>query len=108
MSKKPTNNPVVKPSAELLKASFDAGFADGRLEAIEESMDSVAKLIFKAETMIAGLGDNPALKDNANHTLRALQLAFTAVTDSVNGSAAFHSLLEQSRQRLLKNTVAIH
>lgn len=108
MSKKPANNPITKPGAELLKASFDAGFADGRLEAIEESMDAVAKLIFKAEAMIAGLGENPALKDNASHTLRALQVAFAAVTGSVNGSASFHSLLEQSRQRLLKSTAAIH
>lgn len=110
MSKKPTNNPLTKPGAELLKASFDAGFADGRLEAIEESIDTVAGLIFKAEAMIAGLGENPeqALQDNANHTLRALHVAFAAVSGSANGGAAFRSLLEQSRQRLLKKTTAIH
>lgn len=110
MSKKIVNNPLTKPGAELLKASFDAGFADGRLAAIEESMDTVAGLIFKAETMIAGLGENPdrALLDNASHTLRALHVAFAAVTGSANGGAAFHSLLEQSRQRLLKKTAAIH
>lgn len=92
----------IKPTSELLKASYNAGAASGRLEAIEESMDSVAGLIFKAEAMIAGLGDNPdkAIQNNADHTLRALQLAFAAVTGSVNGSPAFRELLEQSRLRL--------
>lgn len=110
MSKKSTTGPTAKPSADLLKASFDAGFADGRLEAIEESMDTVARLIFKAEAMIAGLGENPdrALQENASHTLRALHVAFAAVTGSVNGSAGFHALLEQCRQRPHKKTTAIH
>ena len=99
-----------KPGAEMLLASYNAGVADGRLEAIEESIDAVAALIFKAEAMIAGLGENlePTLRDNANHTLRALQLAFAAVAGAVNGSAACRDLLEQSRQRLLKKANAIH
>ncbi len=99
-----------KPGAEMLMASYKAGFAEGRLEAIEESIDAVAALIFKAEAMIAGLGENPerTLRDNADHTIRALHLAFAAVTGAVNGSTAFRDVLEQSRQRLLKKANAIH
>lgn len=73
-------------------------------------MDTVAGLIFKAEAMIASLGGDPdrAILDNASHTLRALHVAFAAVTGSVNGSAAFNELLEQSRQRVLKKAAAMH
>ena len=110
VSKKTKENSNVKPSNELLKASYNAGFASGRLEAIEESMDTLAALIIKAETLIAGLGDNPdrTILDNANHTLRALQVAFAAVTGSVNGSAACTALFEQSKARLAKKTSALH
>lgn len=73
-------------------------------------MDAVAALIFKAEAILASLGDNPerAIQDSAGHTLRALNLAFAAVTGSSNGSTAFNELLDQSRQRLLKKTGAMH
>jgi hypothetical protein len=110
VSKKSKENPLAKPGNTVLMASYKAGFADGRLNAIEESMDTVAGLIFKAEAIIAGLADNPnrAIQDNASHTLRALQVAFAAVTGSVNGSAAFLALLEQSKQRLLKKAAAMH
>ena len=110
MPKKSKDNPLAKPGNDVLMASYKAGFAEGRLEAIEESMDAVAALIFKAEDMTAGLGTNPerAIRDNAEHTLRALHLAFAAVTGSVNGSAAFRDLLAQSRQRLLKKAGAMH
>ncbi|MDB6063634.1 MAG: hypothetical protein JWM78_3737 [Verrucomicrobiaceae bacterium] len=70
-------------------------------------MDTVAGLIFKAEAMIAGLNSD-ALKENASHTLRALHVAFAAVTDSANGSPAFHELLDQSKQRLLKKSASLH
>lgn len=110
MSKKSKENSPITPSSELLKASYNAGFASGRLEAIEESMDAVAALIFKAEGIIAGLGDTPdsAMQANANHTLRALQIAFAVVTDSVNGSPAFNALLDQSRQRLQTKAASMH
>lgn len=73
-------------------------------------MDAVAGLIFKAEAILARLGENPepAIKESASHTLRALNLAFAAVTGSTNGSAACNSLLDQSRQRLHKKTTAMH
>lgn len=110
MSKKTKESANVKPSNELLLASYNAGHASGRLEAIEESMDTIAALIQKAETLIAGLGENPdrAIHENASHTLRALQVAFAAVTGSANGSAACNALLEQSRARLAKKTSALH
>lgn len=110
MTKKSKDNLLATRSSDVLMASYKAGFAEGRLEAIEESMDSVAELIFKAEDMIVGLGDKPdgAIRNNADHTLRALQLAFAAVTGSINGSAAFRDLLAQSRQRLLKKAGSMH
>lgn len=110
MPKKPKDIPIKPPSDALLQAAYNSGLANGRIEAIEESMDAVAGLIFKVETMIAGLGENAdaAMRDNANHTLRALQVAFAAVTDSVNGGPAFLDLLEQSRQRLHKKAAAMH
>lgn len=110
MSKKSQNNPPIKPGNEIVVASYKAGLAEGRLAAIEESMDAVAELIGKAEDMIVGLGDNApsAIRENANHTLRALNLAFAAVTGSINGSAAFLDLLTQSRQRLRKKAGAMH
>jgi hypothetical protein len=110
VSKKTKSNPIAKPSSDLLKASYNAGFADGRLEAIEESMDTVAALILKAEGMIANLGDNPdrALQENSNHTLRALHVAFASITGSIAGSEAFLALLEQSRQRLQRKAAALH
>jgi len=108
--KKTPEQSFKKPSDELLKASYNAGLANGRLEAIEESMDTVAALIFKAEAMIAGLGESAdkAMRDNANHTLRALQVAFAAVTGATHGSAACLELLEQSRQRLEKKAATMH
>lgn len=110
MSKKSKDNLSAERGGDVVIASYKAGFAEGRLEAIEESMDAVAALIFKAEDMIAGLAENPerTIQENAKHTLRALHLAFAAVTGSVNGSAAFHDLLAQSRQRLLKKVGAMH
>lgn len=110
MSKKSKTNSGVQPSDQLVKASYNAGHASGRLEATEESMDAVAALIVKAETLQANLGDNAntAIQENARHTLQALHLAFAAVTDSINGSAEFQELLVQSRHRLTKNTTAIH
>jgi hypothetical protein len=110
VTKKPKANPAVPPSDALLKASYNAGFASGRIEAIEESMDTLAGLIFKADMMIDGLGDDTqnVLRANADHTLRALHVAFAAVTGSVKGSAAYLALLEQSRQRLLKKASTMH
>lgn len=105
MMKKPKAN----SNADLVKASYNAGVASGRLEAIEESMDAVAALIVKAEDLIAGLGENDrGARDNADHTLRALYLAFAAVTGSVNGSPAFRELLQQSRRRLSKGLTVTH
>lgn len=108
MSKKTKVTPKIKPGDEVLKASFNAGFADGRLDAIEESMDAVADLIFKVEAMITALGEKPepATLDQANHTLRALHVAFAAVTGSTSGSKAFTLLLEESRQRALMQGAA--
>lgn len=98
------------PSDALVKASYNAGIASGRIAAIEESMDAVAALIFKAESLLAGLGDSAdaAVRANADHTLRALRVAFAAVTDAANGSQAFLELLEQSRQRLARKAVSVH
>ena len=105
MSNKPKSNQ--KPTDQLLQASYNAGLATGRLEAIEESMDAVAALIFKAETLMASLGENPnpVTQENARHTLKALYLAFAAVTGSVNGSNAFQDLLAQSKGRISKEAV---
>jgi len=101
MMKKSKTGHTANASPELVKASYNAGVASGRLEAIEESMDAVAQLITRAEALVAGLAeDDRTARDNADHTLRALYLAFAAVTGSVNGSAAFRELLQQSRQRL--------
>lgn len=110
VSKKTKDNLLAKPVNDVLMASYKAGLAEGRLAAIEESMDSVAELIFKAEDLMVGLGDNPegTIRANAEHTLRALNLAFAAVTGSASGSAAFLDLLTQSRQRLLKKTGVMH
>jgi tRNA(Phe) wybutosine-synthesizing methylase Tyw3 len=101
---------AAKPSSDLLKASYDAGFAEGRIEAIEESMDAVAALIAKAESMIANLSTTAdvAIRVNADHTLRALHVAFAAVAGAANGSAAFQSSLEESKQRHLQKTTAVH
>jgi hypothetical protein len=108
--KKPKEPISKQPSDELVKASYNAGIASGRIAAIEESMDAVAGLIFRAEALIAGLDSDSenAMRDNANHTLRALHVAFAAVTDSENGSVAYRGLLEQSRQRLHKKAAAMH
>ena len=104
MSKKSKDAPV-KPSDKLWQASYNAGRASGRIEAIEESMDAVAALVFKAEALQASLGENaaPATLENARHTLQALNLAFAALTGSANGSEAFRELLEQSRARVFKD-----
>lgn len=110
MPKNPKENPSSKPSDQLVKASYNAGHASGRLEATEESMDAVAALIFKAEALQTKLGDssNSATQENARHTLQALHLAFAAVTGSINGSADFQDLLAQSRQRLSKGSTLVH
>jgi hypothetical protein len=110
MTKKPTVPATGKPSDELVKASYNAGVASGRLAAIEESMDAVAALIVRAESLIAGIKDkaDDAVRQNADHTLRALHVAFAAVTDAPNGSEAFRELLDQSRQRLLKKSSTMH
>jgi hypothetical protein len=99
-----------KPSSDLVKASYDAGHAEGRLEAIQESVDAVAALITKAEAMIANLSANAdsAIRINADHTLRALHIAFAAVSGSVNGSATFHATLEESKQRYQQKMSAVH
>lgn len=110
MPKTPKDPAAAQPSDKLVKASYNAGVASGRLAAIEESMDAVAALIIRAESLIAGIKDkaDDAVRQNADHTLRALHVAFAAVTDSANGSEAFRELLEQSRQRLLKKTTTMH
>jgi hypothetical protein len=110
MPKKPIGSAAKQPSDELVKASYNAGVASGRLAAIEESMDAIAGLIVRAEGLIAGIKDkaDEAVRQNADHTLRALHVAFAAVTDSTNGSPAFRELLEQSRQRLLKKSSTMH
>jgi len=108
MSKKP--NPDSKPTDQLVKASYNAGHASGRLEAIEESVDAIAALIIKAETLLKNLGEtaNTNLQENARHTLQALHLAFAAVSGSVNGTPPFLDLLNQSKQRLSKNSAVVH
>ena len=110
MSKQLKETLAGKPNADVLKASYDAGFAEGRIAAIEESMDAVAVLIIKAESMIANLSDgaDSAIRANASHTLRALYVAFAAVTGSVNGSTAFQNLLDESKQRHLQKAGAVH
>lgn len=109
MSKPPAHNPPIKPT-ELLKASYKTGHASGRLEAIEEGMDAVAVLIFKAEALQAKLDENAdaTMRENARHTLQALHLAFAAVTGAVNGSAAFRQLLDESRQRCSNTSNVVH
>lgn len=110
MTKKPTAPATGKPSDELVKASYNAGVASGRLAAIEESMDAVAALIVRAESLIAGIEGkaDQAVRQNADHTLRALHVAFAAVTGSTNGSPAFRELLEQAQQRLLRRASTMH
>ena len=105
-----TSADINSKSTDLMKASYKAGHASGRLEAIEESMDAIAALIVKAEALQVRLGDNsnPSMLENARHTLQALHLAFAAVTGSVNGSAAFLDLLAQSRQRLSNDAATVH
>ena len=99
-----------KPNGDVLKAAYDAGFAEGRIEAIEESMDAVVALIEKAEFLIANLSEpvDGAVRANASHTLHALHVAFAAVTGSANGSAAFQTLLDESKQRHRQKNSAIH
>jgi hypothetical protein len=110
VSKKSSQNPLAKSDSGLSMASYKVGFAEGRLDAIQESMDAIAELIFKAEVMIASLGEGPesAICNNADQTLRALHLAFAAVTGSVKGSPAFLDLLAQSRQRQHEKAGAMH
>jgi hypothetical protein len=110
VSKKSKDGSSTQPSDELVKASYNAGLASGRIAAIEESMDAVASLIFRAEKLLAGLGDDvdAAVRQNADHTLRALRMAFAAITDAGSGSPAFQELLEQSRQRLGDSTSTMH
>lgn len=98
------------PRPELVEPSYKVGLADGRLQAIEESMDAIAALIVKAEAMIAGLDPEaePGRHKNGDQFLRALHLAFAAVTGSVNGSAAFSSLLEESKVRLAGRDSNVH
>lgn len=110
MSKKAKDNSIPKPSDKLLQASYKAGLASGRLEAIEESIDAIAALIIKAEALQGGFNDNtsPATCENARHTLQALYVAFAAVSGSINGSAAFQALLAQSKQRLTQSAAIVH
>jgi hypothetical protein len=110
MPKKPKETIDRPPSDELVKASYNAGVASGRLAAIEESMDAIANLIVRAENLIAGIKDkaDDAVRLNADHTLRARHVAFAAVTDAENGSPAYRELLEQSRQRLLRKSSTMH
>jgi hypothetical protein len=98
------------PRPELVEPSYKVGVADGRLQAIEESMDAVAALIVKAETMLASFGPEvaPAKRDSGEQFLRALYLAFAAVTGSANGSPAFTSLLEESKARLAGRDSRVH
>lgn len=110
MTKKTKGSATKAERDELFQAAYNAGLADGRLQAIEESMDAVARLIDKAESMIAALSDETgaATRVNAEHTLRALHLAFAAVTGSANGSEAFRTLLEQSKARLQNGASTMH
>jgi hypothetical protein len=89
-------------NAGLDEPSYRVGVADGRVQAIEESMDAVASLIMRAETMAAALRPDAAaaMRANAEHTVRALHLAFAAVSGAKNGSAAFQSLLAESAARI--------
>ena len=105
-----TQNPGSKPTDQLVKASYNAGHASGRLEAIEESVDAIAALIIKAEALQASLGESAStsLQENARHTLQALHLAFAAVSGSVNGSASFLDLLSESKHRLSKISAVVH
>lgn len=86
----------------LDQPSYKVGVADGRVQAIEESMDTVAVLIVKAEAMIAAFDADTAQarRDNADHTVHALYLAFAAITGTERGSAAFLTLLRESKTRL--------
>lgn len=110
MPKDPKTNSNLAARDELVQASYKAGHASGRLEAIEESMDAIVALIIKAEALQESVSEkaNAAMQENARHTLQALHLAFAAVTDSVNGSAAFRELLEQSKQRLSNGSHTRH
>ncbi len=110
MSKKSGGDSADTARGGLVQASYNAGLAEGRLQAIEESIDAVARLIVKAETMIVAFTGETSqtTRDNADHTLRALQLAFAAVTGSKSGSPAFQALLSQSKQRLQKAASTMH
>jgi hypothetical protein len=110
MSQKSKDTRTAPPSDQLVKASYNAGYASGRLEATEDSMDAVAALIVKAETLQTNLSEQAsvAMQENARHTLQALHLAFAAVTGSVNGSAGFRDLLAQSKERLSQGAAVRH
>lgn len=110
MPKKPKGNAPEAPRVELIEPSYKVGIADGRVQAIEESMDAVAALIVKAESMIAAFDADveSSKRENADHTLRALYLAFAAITGAANGSAAFQSLLTQSKERLGGGSSTMH
>lgn len=110
MPKKSKDDTTDTARGGLVQASYNAGLAEGRLQAIEESIDAVANLIVKAEAMIAAFTDetSKSTRDNADHTLRALHLAFAAVTGSKSGSSAFNVLLDQSKERLQKGSSTMH
>lgn len=95
-----TNSGKSRPAVDEL--SYRAGVADGRVQAIEESMDAIAALLVKAETMLAALPPeaDKAMRDNAQHTVRALRVAFAAVSGAKQDSAAFQTLLGESKARL--------
>lgn len=110
MPKKSKDDATDTPRGELVQASFNAGIAEGRLQAIEESMDAVASLIVRAEAMVGAFTEETGqvTRDSAEQTLRALRLAFAAVTGSKSGSAAFLTLLDQSKERLQKGSSTMH
>lgn len=110
MSENPKSNTSEASRIGLDEPSYKVGVADGRVQAIEESMDEIAMLIARAETMIAAFGaeTDQIRRDNADHTVRALYLAFAAITGSENGSAAFQSLLAQSGARVSSGASTTH
>jgi len=110
VSKKSKGDTPKTERGELALASYNVGVADGRLQAIEESMDAVASLIVRAEAMVGAFTEETSqvTRDSAEQTLRALRLAFAAVTGTKSDSAAFLTLLDQSKERLQKGSSTMH
>lgn len=110
MPKNSDNATAKKTTAGLDEPSYKVGVADGRVQAIEESMDAVTNLIVRAETMAAALPPeaDTIMRDNAEHTVRALHLAFAAVSGARNGSAAFQTALTESKARLESGAATMH